>query len=169
MHTKKNTLDAFESREMNTEEMIAFLEHLNHCDFCLEQTILHTEQTPGAQAPAYLKEQILNKASSPEVQAAKMVSVTSYKLQMLYYGFRTAVCVAATLLFLFGASQIDLPMLRSSPAVRTEAEDKITSHQERGDHLYNFSQNLSSGLSDSSKKLAGFLTDFSNNIVNGGK
>lgn len=168
MHTQKKAFETFENNEMNAQEMIAFLEHLDHCDFCLEQMIAHTEQAPAAQAPAYLKEQVLSKASSPDVQAVKAVSATSYKLQMLYYGLRTAICIITTLLFLFGTSQIDFTALHSGPGKQIENLESTNMRQEHKDHLYHFSQNLGSGLSDSSRKLAGFLTDLSNNIVNGG-
>ena len=35
MHINSNDLNNFQNEEMNTDEIIAFLEHMNHCDYCL--------------------------------------------------------------------------------------------------------------------------------------
>ena len=37
MHIDNNDLKKFQSDTMNTEDMIAFLEHIDQCDYCLEQ------------------------------------------------------------------------------------------------------------------------------------
>ena len=37
MHINSNDLNNFQNEEMNTDEIIAFLEHMNHCDYCLNQ------------------------------------------------------------------------------------------------------------------------------------
>ena len=33
MHINSNDLNNFQNEEMNTDEIIAFLEHMNHCDY----------------------------------------------------------------------------------------------------------------------------------------
>ena len=39
MHINSNDLNNFQNEEMNTDEIIAFLEHMNHCDYCLNQLV----------------------------------------------------------------------------------------------------------------------------------
>lgn len=91
MHVQDKTLEKFSDNDkMNTEEMIAFLEHLDQCDFCLEQMIENESRTREVSAPDYLSEQILQRASAPDIQAARAVRRTSRKMQLFYYGLRTA-------------------------------------------------------------------------------
>ena len=77
--------------------MIAFLEHLDQCDFCLDQMIEEEIRNTDQPAPDYLAEQILNRAAAPDVQAAKAVRTTSRKMQLFYYGLRTATGMIAAL------------------------------------------------------------------------
>ena len=37
MHINKKYLIEFDNGNMNTQEVIEFLSHLDHCDFCLDQ------------------------------------------------------------------------------------------------------------------------------------
>ena len=37
MHINKKDLIEFDNGNMNTQEVIEFLSHLDHCDFCLDQ------------------------------------------------------------------------------------------------------------------------------------
>ena len=64
MHIPQDELQKFQSGTMDTEEMIHFLEHMEQCDFCLDQ-LLQEEETASAPAPSYLQEEIMKKASSP--------------------------------------------------------------------------------------------------------
>ena len=59
MHINDNDLNDFQRGTMNTNETILFLEHLNQCDYCLEQLIEQSEQETQIAAPAYMKETIL--------------------------------------------------------------------------------------------------------------
>ena len=59
MHIDKNDLIEFDNSTMNTQEVIEFLSHLDHCDSCLDQMI-EQESHSLATAPSYLTEQILN-------------------------------------------------------------------------------------------------------------
>ena len=51
MHINNNDLEKFQNDVMNTDEMISFLEHLDQCDYCLEQLIEHSEQDTQTVAP----------------------------------------------------------------------------------------------------------------------
>ena len=77
MHIHKEELDSFENNSLNSQDMIAFLEHLDTCDFCLEQ-LIQEESVNSIQAPAYLKKQIMKKAASPEIQASKAAAAASF-------------------------------------------------------------------------------------------
>lgn len=72
MHIPQDELQKFQSGTMDTEEMIHFLEHMEQCDFCLDQ-LLQEEETASAPAPSYLQEEIMKKASSPEVTASRKI------------------------------------------------------------------------------------------------
>lgn len=50
MHIPQDELQKFQSGTMDTEEMIHFLEHMEQCDFCLDQ-LLQEEETASAPAP----------------------------------------------------------------------------------------------------------------------
>ena len=54
MHIPQDKLQKFQDGAMNTDEMIHFLEHIDQCDFCLEQ-LLQDEETSSEHAPAYLQ------------------------------------------------------------------------------------------------------------------
>ncbi len=166
MHFQDKDFDSFENNTMSTEEMITFLEHLDNCSFCLEQMLHNEEQMESIPAPVYLKEQILHKTFSPNIQASKAVSSTSYKMQMLYCGLRTGIGVIAALFLLFFIGQTDFSAIQPRLSTQTEAPRKIS---DRHEHLYHFSQGLSDGISDGSRKLTNYLNDFSNKLLNGGK
>ena len=109
MHVREKSLNKItDSNTVSTEEMIAFLEHLDQCDFCLDQMIEEEIRNTDQPAPDYLAEQILNRATAPDVQAAKAVRTTSRKMQLFYYGLRTATGMIAALFLLFVIQQADL-------------------------------------------------------------
>mgnify|MGYP000526682474 CR=1 FL=1 len=109
MHVREKSLNKItDSNTVSTEEMIAFLEHLDQCDFCLDQMIEEEIRNTDQPAPDYLAEQILNRAAAPDVQAAKAVRTTSRKMQLFYYGLRTATGMIAALFLLFVIQQADL-------------------------------------------------------------
>lgn len=55
MHINKKDLIEFDNGNMNTQEVIEFLSHLDHCDFCLDQ-MMEQENNSTDTAPAYLME-----------------------------------------------------------------------------------------------------------------
>ena len=112
MHINKKDLIEFDNGNMNTQEIIEFLSHLDHCDFCLKQMI-EQEDSSTDTAPAYLMEQILDKADSGEVQLARAANQASRKIQLLHYSLQTAAGVMVALLLL-------LPYIRILPLRQTE-------------------------------------------------
>ena len=58
MHVREKSLNKItDSNTVSTEEMIAFLEHLDQCDFCLDQMIEEEIRNTDQPAPDYLAEQ----------------------------------------------------------------------------------------------------------------
>ena len=169
MHIQKNEFEAFENNLMNTDEMIAFLEHLDNCNYCLEEMSDHIGDTSCTPAPAYLKNQILTRAAAPDVQTARAASVTSYKVQLFYYSLRTVAGIIGALFVLFGVCQLDFSPTYTNYEGKTQMSQTIHTEQPEENHLYHFSKKVSRNLSDSSQKITDYLSDLSNKIVNGGE
>lgn len=166
MHIDKNALDRFQNDEMETKDMIAFLEHLDKCDYCLDQMI-NRESLDLPAAPVYLKEQILARTASMDIKAEKSVAETSYKMKMLYEGLHTAVGVLVALFLLFCISQAEF----SSFGPRQTAVIEQTEQTERPgttNHLKDFSIGINEGLSNGSDKISDYLDYISKKISNGG-
>ena len=106
MHINKKDLIEFDNGNMNTQEVIEFLSHLDHCDFCLDQ-MMEQENNSTDTAPAYLMEQILDKADSGEVQLARAANKASRKIRLLHYSLQTAAGVMVALLLLFSIPNLD--------------------------------------------------------------
>lgn len=169
MHIDDKELNNFHNETMDSETLRAFLEHLENCDFCLDQMI-HQEEEKCIAAPSYLKEQILNKASSPEVQVAKAASETSRKMQMLYYSLQTAAGVLAALFLLFSIGSIELPIPSSHSEYNAQAENtQETTSKQRGNRLYDFTKDIGQTITDNTGFVTDYLNEFSNKLLNGGK
>lgn len=168
MHIDEHKLDQFQNGHMDTEEMIALLEHLDHCDFCMEQMLAQEEQLPAAQAPAYLKTQILQNARSPEVRSSRAILSSSRRIRLFYDSLHTAAGVLMALFMLFSFSQTDFNTLYTKEPIQRE----IPVPPETGGHkdlFYDFSRKISQELNDSAGMISDCLNDFSNKLVNGGK
>ena len=149
--------------------MIAFLEHLDQCDFCLDQMIEEEIRNTDQPAPDYLAEQILNRATAPDVQAAKAVRTTSRKMQLFYYGLRTATGMIAALFLLFVIQQADLStFFRSFYSGIRQICHPHRSQRPPGNTFTAGHRIFLAELSRSSDKLTGYIRNFSNKILNGG-
>lgn len=171
MHPDKSVYEKFHNNHMHTDEVISFLEHIDSHLVCLEELIEYEEKQPCTSTPPYLKEQILMQASSRNHDFSRTVNanMTSRKLQLFYWGLRTFVGVAASLILLFGVgSQIDIASVGQRPAFEAELPSPEPATQDRGDYLYDFSREISDGISDSSKKVTDYLNDLSNKLLYGG-
>lgn len=169
MHIDNRDWQSFQENTMNTQDMIAFLEHLDKCDFCLNQ-MLQQEKNMNSPTPGYLKKQIMTRAASPEITAAKRVSEASYKVQLFYHRVWTLAGVIAALVLLFTVAQINFAPIRPhfSAQMEVEAEMPVTDTHIRN-HLYDFTQGIGQGLSEGRQQLNGYLNDFSSKLLNGGK
>ena len=164
MHISQNELQKFQDGTMNTDEMIHFLEHMEQCDFCLEQ-LIQDEETSSEHAPAYLQDEILKKAASPEVQTSRKIHETAYWMKLLCAGLRTAVGMGVALIMLFSVSQTEFTVLHPSP----ETNVKISSSLDIGSGLNQLSREVGSQLSEHSQKISNNLNELTNKIINGGK
>ena len=160
MHIPQDELQKFQDGTMNTDEMIHFLEHMEQCDFCLDE-LLQNEDAASEYAPSYLQDEILKKAASPEVQASRKIHETAYWMKLLCAGLRTAVGMGVALIMLFSVSQTDFTALH--PKV------KISSSLGIGSGLNQLSMQVGSQLSEHSQKISNNLNDLTNKIINGGK
>lgn len=164
MHIDKNDLIEFDNGNMNTQEIIEFLSHLEHCDFCLDQMITQENNNPAV-APSYLVEQILNKADSGEVQLARVANKASRKMQLLHYSLQTATGVVVALLLLFGIPNIDLTSLHQDNSTQTER----TVPEHGSNRLYQFTRDLGQNIGDGTSSFIKYVSDFSSKLMNGGK
>ena len=154
----------FQNDVMNTDEMISFLEHLDQCDYCLEQLIEHSEQDTQTVAPAYMKETIMKRATAPDTRARKAAVDTTHKMRIFYEGLRTVVGVALALVMLLSLGQANF----FTPQVPKSATEATAARQEARSSLRSFSNSLTDGLCSGSQKLAEYINNLSNTITNGG-
>lgn len=175
MHISYEEIKRFQEQSMNKKDMIAFLEHIDNCNYCLEQMIEWEETSCTSKAPAYLKEQILSQAAAPSTQAKKAGNEISYRLQLFYCGLKTAAGVLAALFLLFHAGNIDLGGLTSSLAIHNESADtrylppNNPDYLQEPNYLYQFSQIINQEITKKSETITRSLDDFSKKITNGGR
>ena len=150
MHINKKGLIEFDNGNMNTQEVIEFLSHLDHCDFCLDQ-MMEQEDNSTDTAPSYLMEQILTKADSGEV--------------LLHYSLQTAAGVMVALLLLFSIPNLDFTSLHQDTSSQT---DRILPEHENG-RLYQFTRELGQNIGDGTSSFIKYVSDFSSKLMNGGK
>jgi hypothetical protein len=167
MHLKPQDIKHFDSNTLETKEMIAFLEHLDSCDFCLEQITSDKILAPDIQAPACLKEQILARAAQADVQTAKAVKETSHKMQLFYCSLRTAAGVVAALFLLFTMGSIDFSSLLSKEPVQIETMVSEPPQKSRPNYLNKFSSHLGRKLNKSTFAVSSGLNQITN-FINGG-
>lgn len=155
---------------MSTEETIAFLEHMKHCDYCMEHMLYQEESFPEIQAPSYLKDQILTKADTPSVKADRTIHTASYRMQLLLCGLKTATGILMALLLLFSVTEVDFAGITHEFTVQKELSSREPYvPQKSPNYLQDFSRKVNRNLNEGSDALAGYLYEFSNKIINGGR
>lgn len=167
MHLDSKDIKQFEKNKMKTDEAIAFLEHLDACDFCLEKLISDETLTENIHTPACLKEQILSRAAQADVQTAKAIKETSQKMQLFYYSLRTAAGVIAALVLLFTLNNVDFSSLNIRKPVAVETIVPKQLEGSRRNYLNEFSANLGRQLNKGTSALSAGLNHFTN-FINGG-
>ena len=169
MHISEEQFEQFENSSMDTEEMLAFLEHIEHCNYCMEH-MLHQESTsPAVQAPQYLRDQILTKATTPAVQADKTIRTASYRMQLFYYGLKTAAGVVMALLLLFTVTEVDFAGITPSFHIQQELPERSAASPKTPNYLQDLSRKINRNLNEGSEALTGYINELSNKIINGGR
>ena len=81
MHISQDEKEAFRTDNMPLQNTISFLEHLEQCPYCMEQFLQNqaAEETP---APAYLRQQILEKSVSPGIRMKRTAYHVSQRMQI---------------------------------------------------------------------------------------
>ena len=163
MHINSNDLNNFQNEKMNTDEIIAFLEHLDHCDYCLDQ-LIEEHADHASPAPAYLKGTIIKRVASPDIQVRKTAADATHKMRLFYEGLRTVVGIVLALVMLFSLGQINFisPQVPQSTAKSSETRREIRTS------LRNFSDGITDGISDTPQKVVDYINSISNTITNGG-
>ena len=146
MHIEKEVLEGFQKNQLETVKYVQVLEHMKLCDYCAEN-LASLEEENLIKAPRYLKDQIVNRAGMPDIQAAVQLKNTSKNVQILLYGLKTATAVAGALLLLFAV---------------TRMEDAGTFDR------INITNEFSGRLSERGNHIVDFMNEFSNQIINGG-
>lgn len=136
MSIRKDTLDALANGTLDTE---AFLQKIE-----IE-----------SQAPSYLKSQIMERTRKLDVQTTISVQATvkktSKRMELFYYGLKTAAVAAAMIGILFSVSGSGNEMMLD------------------GERKTSVTQEVTEKLNQGSNRLLELLNGFSNKIVNGGK
>ena len=164
MHINKKDLIEFDNGNMNTQEVIEFLSHLDHCDFCLDQ-MMEQENNSTDTAPSYLMEQILDKADSGEVQLARAANQASRKIRLLHYSLQPAAGVIVALLLLFSIPTLDFPSLPQDTS--SQIDQTLPEHEDS--RLYQFTRELGQNIGDGTSSFIKSISDFSSKLLNGGK
>lgn len=168
-HIEDKSLECFDSmNNMNTEEMISFLEHLDQCDFCMEQMLEEEIRNTDISAPDYLTDQILNRAAALDVQAAKAVRTTSHKMQLFYYGLRTAAGVITALFLLFTVQQVDFSSLPVFSVTERQVYSENVDQKKASGDFSRLTENIASEISRGSHKVMNYIGNFPNKLLNGG-
>jgi len=170
MHINNNDLDNFQNNKMNTDEMIAFLKHLDDCDYCLEQ-FMDDPANALTPAPVYMKETILKRAAATDIHVQKTATTATHKIQLFYEGLRTVVGVVLALIMLFCLGQANLFSIQV-PQSATKTAKAAEARRETQSSFRNFSDGITDGFTDSitdgSQKIVDYINSISKTITKGG-
>ena len=174
MYTDTRNILNFPDESAAQSEFVDFLKYLENCDpYRIEELL--PEEKQCASAPACLPEQIMREIYSPKIQLKQTVKKTSLRMELFFLGTRTAVGILASLLLLFALPALKLPDFPSvSSSISHERQpdswnpaDKDNSAKDS--YLQNFTKNVSSGISQGTRKITDYYNSFSNKFLNGGK
>lgn len=146
MHVDKDLLQQFFDGELELQDSAKVLEHIGRHDDWAD-ALADLAESRVVPAPHYLKEQMIRRSQMPDVVATEQLKAVSRGMQMLFYSLRTAAAVLCALLMLHGVSRIP-----DSGFGRTQDPTRQVTYK----------------LAEGTDRVAAFLNDFSNQIVNGG-
>ena len=136
-HLTEEQLYILKTGDLAAPECRSMMEHIASCSFCAERFADIIEEDPAA-PPAYLKEEILDKTNSLEMQTGKTVYQLSKRTRLLLYSLKVGFALTASLCLLFFQVRIDLPTVETvrEPVSLTETI------KEKGSQAGDFLKNL---------------------------
>lgn len=138
------------------KELLDFLEHLSSADSGWEDPEQTLKEARSLRpAPAYLKEQILERSQMPDVKLEQSAKATSKQIQLFFYSLKTAAAVGIALLLLSTVSNVDMTAV--SQPYPSSAEDT------------SISRKFGEQIRENNNKVAGYLNQISNYLLRGEK
>ncbi|WP_099468513.1 anti-sigma factor [Konateibacter massiliensis] len=149
MHIEDDKIRKFHRGELNAEEIMNVLEHTDTCSFCADK-LMSAEEEEQIEAPAYLKDNLMERIKMPDIKIKEQIKITSKKTELFFYSLKTTAAVVMALLLLASVSHINAAGIL--------------------DYNRNVAPSASVGtqLFDKSNEAANLINDFSNRIINGG-
>lgn len=151
MHIEEEVLQRFHEGKLEPDEMILVLEHVGECSFCADK-LMQIEEENQLKAPAYLKNNVISRTQMVDIKAKTVLKNTSKKAELFLYGLKTTTAVLGALILLFSISYFT--NINGIEGWREEV---------------NVSANLGSELFEKSNEIVSGMTDFSHQIINGGR
>lgn len=151
MHIEANVFKRFQKGTLSTEETIEVLEHLDTCSFC-SQRWMEIDEEEIMQAPTYMKEDILKRVHRADVQVNIHLRKTTKKTELFFYSLKTTVAVFGALILLFSISHVN-------------TFDRTMDYRYKASAPTSFSEKVN----EKSNELVNIMTNFTNQIINGGK
>ena len=106
-HLTEEQLHILRTADLAAPECRGMMEHIASCSFCAGRFAGILEEDPAA-PPAYLKDEILDKTGSLEMQTEKTVYQLSKRTRLLLYSLKVGFALTASLCLLFFQIHIDL-------------------------------------------------------------
>lgn len=126
----------------------------------LEQIISQDDKYDQTFMPAYLKEQMLNRASQPDIQTEKSVKRFSKQVELFLYGCKVTAAVAASLLIMVTTTTLQnrLP--------ETDIPKEPFSYQSEMENI-DISGSIMKHLNKGSDSITSWLQSISSTIMGG--
>lgn len=160
-HISDQDLIAFQNHTFRPEEQMEFLSHISSCTHCSDQLASHMNGQL-MEAPRRMKETLLAKAQSPEVQLVVKSKEVSKKIELLWYSLKVGAATVGALLLLATTIQFgNLGENTWEPPIKQEHEIPVEEEQDTD-------LSFTSKLRDNADKLSNQMQNFTNNILKGG-
>lgn len=157
-HIREEMWIALENDTILPEQYMQILEHTCQCTGCADR--LATVMNPTL-PPSYLEEQILERVSQVDIQAAVTVKQTTRKMQLILYSLRVGAAVLASIFILAataGFRDTDFAKIEQVPYSNNQTDKDV---QQKETVLDKVNQ-AANGLTER-------MNEITNQILNGGK
>lgn len=150
-------------------EFEAVLEHAADCRFCaqrLAQTMEYDSAAP--KAPAYLAQQIKERAAQLDIRASATLKQTSKRVQLALYSLKISTAVAFSLVMLFAVTNFQNMGLAQMERPETELSQDRHSNEKQGQEREK-EKSILDIFNEVSCEATEKLNDFATQLLNGGK